>query len=732
MAHGWDGGQDRAFPPQACVYHTSGFSQTDRAGWGLMGEQENSKQPRRRAAAALGFVGLSVTAGVLVSAMLTPVVAVAGVATETGLHLFETMPEALTPDALAQTTDIYAKNHAGEPVLLASVYDQNRKSVSWEAISPFVKDALVSTEDPRFYTHGGVDIPSALRAAIGNAASGEVGSGASTITMQYVKNILVQRAEAIRDKDERAAAYTEATKTSMDRKLREMRLAIGLEKALTKDQIMLGYLNIAHFGGTVYGIEAAAEYYFGVTAADLTLAQAASLVATVNAPNDFRIDEPDNLGDNKYRRDNDVLAAMLHERKITQTQHDEAAATPIEPNITPPSTGCHAANPLGAGFFCDYVQWVITNEKVLPDASDPEYSTLATGGYDIYTTLDLDLQASAVAAVDAYVPRTTEVLDLGASLVTVEPGTGRILAMAQNKEFNADPEETSPENTAVNYGTDFDYGGSSGFQAGSTYKVFTLAEWLKDGRSLNDVVNGDSRALQLSSFKDSCQGASGGTYTPKNDGGQKPGNISVRSATAQSVNGAYFSMAQKLLRLRRARHQRGLAAADGRGVRGDRQPGRPLLADRDRPHRRARRGRASGAAERMHGGRVAGSRGGHGVSVAGRCARRHRARLQPVRRRPRVRKDGHDRLREGHLVRRIDHPADHRGLGRQRERGRLAAAVDDRRRQGRPAPPQGLEAVHDCGEQGDARGELPRGLLAARARLSRRVRFPPVGVGGRR
>ncbi|WP_185275991.1 transglycosylase domain-containing protein [Leifsonia shinshuensis] len=531
-----------------------------------MGEQDNSKQPRRRAAAALGFVGLSVTAGVLVSAMLTPVVAVAGVATETGLHLFETMPEALTPDALAQTTDIYAKNHAGEPVLLASVYDQNRKSVSWEAISPYVKDALVSTEDPRFYTHGGVDIPSALRAAIGNAAAGEVGSGASTITMQYVKNILVQRAEAIRDKDERAAAYTEATKTSMDRKLREMRLAIGLEKALTKDQIMLGYLNIAHFGGTVYGIEAAAEYYFGVTAADLTLAQAASLVATVNAPNDFRIDEPDNLGDNKYRRDNDVLAAMLHERKITQTQHDEAAATPIEPNITPPSTGCHAANPLGAGFFCDYVQWVITNEKVLPDASDPEYSTLATGGYDIYTTLDLDLQASAVAAVDAYIPRSTEVLDLGSSLVTVEPGTGRILAMAQNKDFNADQDAISPENTAVNYGTDFDYGGSSGFQAGSTYKVFTLAEWLKDGRSLNDVVNGDSRALQLSSFKDSCQGASGGTYTPKNDGGQKPGNISVRSATAQSVNGAYFSMAQKLdqCEIRKTAEAFGVKRADGK------------------------------------------------------------------------------------------------------------------------------------------------------------------------
>ncbi|MEY9954082.1 transglycosylase domain-containing protein [Leifsonia sp. EB34] len=531
-----------------------------------MGEQENTRHPRRRGAAAAAFVGLSATAGVLVSAMVAPVVAVAGVATETGIHLFETMPEALTVDALAQTSDIYAKNREGQPVLLASVYDQNRKNVAWEDISPFVKDALTSTEDPRFYTHGGVDIPSALRAAIGNASSGNVDSGASTITMQYVKNILVQRAEAIRDKGERAAAYKEATKTGMDRKLREMRLAIGLEKALPKDQIMLGYLNIAHFGGSVYGIEAAAEYYFGVTAADLTLPQAAALVATVNAPNDFRIDDPDNIGDNKFRRDNDVLAAMLEEKRITQAQHDEAVATPIEPKITPPSTGCVTANPLGAGFFCDYVQRVIENEKLLPDPTDPERSTLKRGGYDIYTTLDLDLQASAVAAVEAYVPRTTEVLDLGSSLVTVEPGTGRILAMAQNKDFNADQDEASPENTAVNYSTDRDYGGSSGFQAGSTYKVFTLAEWLKDGRSLNDVVNGDSRAFNLSSFKDSCQGSSSGPYSPKNDSGQKPGNISVRSATANSVNGAYFSMAQKLdqCEIRKTAEAFGVKRADGK------------------------------------------------------------------------------------------------------------------------------------------------------------------------
>src|SRR5690242_2148977 len=134
----------------------------------------NQHRPRRsrgRLAAMAAFAGLSATAGVLISAMVTPVIAVAGVATETGIQLFETLPETLAVDSLAQTTDIYARNSAGEPVLLASVYEQNRKSVPWEAVSTFVKDAVVSTEDPRFFTHGGVDITSAIRAAIGNAAS---------------------------------------------------------------------------------------------------------------------------------------------------------------------------------------------------------------------------------------------------------------------------------------------------------------------------------------------------------------------------------------------------------------------------------------------------------------------------------------------------------------------------------------------------------------------------------
>jgi len=388
--------------------------------------------------------------------------------------------------------------------------------------------------------------------------------------MQYVKNILVQKAEAIADPAERDAAYDEATKTTPDRKLKEMKLAIGLEKEYSKDDILLGYLNIAPFGGRVYGIQSAAQYYFGVNASDLTVAQAASLVATVNEPNGLRIDVPadqgTNIADNQARRDKDVLPSMLKEHKITQAQYDEAIATPVTPNIVQPSTGCQTANSIAAGFFCDYVTHIVKNDPAFGADEETRWTNFKTGGYQIYTTLDVDMQFAAMNAVNANVPKTYD-FDLGTSLVTVQPGTGKVLAMVQNKDFSADPEVTAadPTTSAVNYSTDFDYGGSTGFQVGSTYKIFTLAEWLKTGHSLNDVINGNAGTLNLAQFRDSCTGGNGGTYSVKNDGGSNPGNVTVKAATTNSVNLAFLRMAQKLdqCEIRKTAEAFGVHRADG-------------------------------------------------------------------------------------------------------------------------------------------------------------------------
>ena len=403
--------------------------------------------------------------------------------------------------------------------------------------------------------------------------------GGSSITQQYVKNVLINNGvREAKTEEEKEAAYDAATETSPERKLKEMRYAIALEKKFSKDEILRGYLNIAAFGGRVYGIESAAQYYFGGKhAADLTLAEAASLIAIVNHPEKFRLDYPESetngaatvvdgqpvpYADNKQRRDY-ILGEMLKLKKITQEEYDAAIATPVAPVITEPSTGCQTA--AGSAYFCDYVTWVIKNQYDDPATPDVNEGAqmLQQGGLQIFTTLDLELQNRAETAIAENVPYSDSRFDVGSVAVTVQPGTGRILAMAQNKQYSNDPDvvATSPEYTSVNYSTDFEYGGSSGLQPGSTYKVFTLAEWLNEGHSLTETFNGSRRAF--TSFTDSCTGNWTGNYNPRNDDGRIANN--AVDATAWSVNTSFMAMAQQLdlCKIKQTAQAFGVHRADG-------------------------------------------------------------------------------------------------------------------------------------------------------------------------
>ncbi|MEA9985921.1 transglycosylase domain-containing protein [Subtercola sp. RTI3] len=479
--------------------------------------------------------------------MVTPALAVTGLAANNTIGVFENLPSYIKPDALSQTSSIYAKNADGSDVLLASFFDQNRQTVGWTDISQNFKDAIVSTEDPRFYVHGGMDVQSTVRALVANTVSGGITSGASTISQQYVKNILVQRAEAISDPVAQKAAYDDATATTTDRKLKEMKLAIGLEKEYSKDDILLGYMNIALFGGQIYGIQAASRYFFNVNADSLSIAQAASLAAMVNEPEGLRIDDPTKIQANKDRRDKDVLASMLKEHAISQTEFDAAVATPVEPHITPPSTGCQTASN-GAGFFCDYVKRIIEQDPTFGATQDERDHNLNTGGYKIYTTLDTNLQAAANTAVSDYVPQSMSSVDIGGAFVTVEPGTGKILAMAQNKTYSQDPSADPATNTAVNYSTDSAFGGSTGFQNGSTSKIFVILDWLKTGHSLGDIVNGaNNQKFTTSNIHNSCgAGAPVEGYVAGNDAGEAGGRASVLTQFDDSVNNAFLNMATQL------------------------------------------------------------------------------------------------------------------------------------------------------------------------------------------
>ena len=503
-----------------------------------------NSQPQGVFGAIAGMLGFSVLAGVLVAVMLTPGLAVTSLTASNTIGVFDSLPEFIDIGNQPQENKIMAKDAAGNDVLIATVYSQNREEV--DSVSQVVKDATVAGEDRRFYEHGGVDVQGLVRAALKNTISGGVQSGASTLTMQLVKNIFIQRALQKPTEEERKAAIADAQRTEIDRKLKEMKLAIGLEKRYTKDEILLAYLNIAGFGNNTYGIQAAAQRYYGVDAADLDLAQAASLIAIVQQPGLRSLNDPEHYAANKERRDI-ILGNMRVENMITDAEYRAALAVPIDEttvHLAPSNNGCIAALDI-AKQFCDYVVKSVKDLKSLGDTPAERHDAWEIGGYTLHTTLNLEVQATAQATLRQYAPADETKLALGASSTIVEVGTGRILVMAQNKGFDDTLDGSGPSNTAINFNTDQPYGGSSGFQVGSTYKVFTLLNWLYSGHGLNEVVNADARTENQASFTDSCDGPYGGPWKFRNDSGEK-GTRTVMAATASSVNGAYVSMAMRL------------------------------------------------------------------------------------------------------------------------------------------------------------------------------------------
>ncbi|HMM82050.1 MAG TPA: transglycosylase domain-containing protein [Terrimesophilobacter sp.] len=510
-----------------------------------------------------GMLSLSALAGVLITAMVTPALAVTSMTANASIGVFEALPDYMEIGTLSQKNVLWATRD-GKYVPFAEVYKQNREEVSWDQISPYIKEALVAGEDRRFYEHGGVDAQSIIRAAIGNISSNAIGSGASTLAMQLVKNVNIQEALLLPTEAERNKALAVAQEQSLDRKLKEAKLAIGLEKKYTKNQVMLAYLNITGFGGNTYGIQSAAKEYLGKPASDVTIAEAASLIAIVQLPNDRNLDDPKKYPANKARRDI-ILKNMRDLKMITEAQYTEALNTPIADyaHYNFPTNGCtYAAD---AKTFCDFILKSVKDFPMLGATKDERQANWDRGGYNVYTTLDLGQQDNAQAQLEAQAPPTETRFDLGSVAVSTQVGTGRILVMAQNKYFDDTGQGDPATSTAVNYATDRDYGGSSGFQPGSTYKIFTLTDWLMNGKGLGDIVNATPHDFK--SFPASCNGGSwvlGAPWKPKNDAGEN-GPMSVLTATAGSVNVAFVSMAQQLdlCQIRDVAQSMGVHRADG-------------------------------------------------------------------------------------------------------------------------------------------------------------------------
>lgn len=511
--------------------------------------------------AVLMFVAFSVIGGFLIAGIALPAVTVAGSAATGSAELFQELPEELEEVQLPQQSNIYARDGR---TLLATFYDQNRVVVPLEEISPWLQMAVVAIEDKRFWEHNGVDGEGLLRAGYVTLTSDGT-QGASTLTQQLVKNTLLQEALAIDELEARETAMAAATEVSMPRKIREWRLALALEENLNqrlgtdceaapevdcgKEEILQQYLNIAQFGINIYGAETAAQYYFSKPAAELNALEAATIAGITQNPSRWdptrTFDEgADNYENATYRR-NVVLGVMFEQEMLSRAEYDEYRATPLEEtlNVSYPKQSCSAA--ADAPFFCDYVTKIIRHHEVFNTDGKDGRKLLYRGGLDIVTTLDISQQRIANEELRNSLPED-DPNGFAMAMVGLDPSTGQILSMAQNRDF--DPAAEAPNSTSINYTVDRQWGGSRGFSPGSTFKPVILAEWLNSGHSLNQVVSGSITTYTSENWHPACTGPVlvNDRWRPANVGGVGSGQTSVLAASASSINTAYVAMTSQM------------------------------------------------------------------------------------------------------------------------------------------------------------------------------------------
>ncbi|MFJ6456276.1 transglycosylase domain-containing protein [Paenarthrobacter sp. NPDC091669] len=445
-----------------------------------------------------GYFLVSILCGVLICGLVVPVVAFTSTTVGGSIGFYEDLPSELNVDSPSLSSTVVSAD--GQHI--ATFYAENRVKVPLEEMSPFIREAIVAIEDSRFYDHAGVDAQGIIRALSSNLTKG-TRQGASTLTQQYVTNVLNES----RLSEGRPEDVVLSGQKTMGDKLREVKLALELEKRFNKEQILEGYLNIVFFNRDAYGIEAASRYFFSTSAKDLTLPQAALLAGLVNGPSIY---DPTVDPDAALSRRNLVLDRMLEQGMITAVDHGVAAATPIELNITPSRQGCAGA--AIATYFCDYVSHLILNDETYGSTVNERERLLYRGGLTITTTLDSRLQAVAQAQVDASAGDNPD--KWGAAMTTVQPGTGKILAMAQNTVFV--PQEGKYD-TQLNFNVDakdengYDLNGAGGFQPGSTMKPFIYAEWLNQGKNPTAVVDASRRVYPVGfPWRSSCGKVMGG------------------------------------------------------------------------------------------------------------------------------------------------------------------------------------------------------------------------------
>jgi penicillin-binding protein 1A len=412
-------------------------------------------------------------------------------------------PETIELGPLAQRSYVYAADGS----LIASLKDEeNRQPIPLEDVPQHVVDAILAVEDAGFWMHDGYDVRGMLRAFKANVDSGGISQGGSTITQQLVKLNLL------------------STEQTLDRKVQEIVLAQRLEQQMTKNEILNRYVNTVYFGNHAYGIQAAAETYFGVSAGDLDVSQAAMLAGIIRNPITYN---PVRFPERAAERRDVAIDRMYEVGALTEDEATWWHAAPTLPEF-------HEVLPKANDYFPSEVEQQLLADERLGATPDERHKTVYQGGLRVYTTFDPVAQQQALAARDSQLPlengkftvsgtdpETGQPNQGSAAVVSVEPATGAVRTMVGGPGFDGYKYNLATQNQR---------------QVGSSFKTYVLALLMEQGYSPEDIINGTGPCQFHDEFSED------GVYAPGNyaDGSGSIGTIT--SQTLSSSNCAYVRL----------------------------------------------------------------------------------------------------------------------------------------------------------------------------------------------
>src|ERR1700736_1296142 len=459
------------------------------------------------------LAGCCLLASIIVAALLFPIAGGNGLVSNRASEVVgNASAQLLEGDVPAVTTMVDAKGNT-----IAWLYSQRRFEVPSDKIANTMKLAIVSIEDKRFAEHNGVDWKGTLTGLAGYASGDADTRGGSTIEQQYIKNyqLLVT---AKTDAEKRAAV-----ETTPARKLREIRMALTLDKTFTKPEILTRYLNLVSFGNGAFGIQDAAQTYFGVNASDLNWQQAALLAGLVQSTSTLN---PYTNPDGALARRNIVLDTMIdnlpeHANELRAAKEQPLGILP-QPNELP--RGCIAAG--DRAFFCDYVLDYLARAGISKEQ-------VAKGGYMIKTTLDPDVQIPVKSAIDGIA--SPDLPGVASVMSVIKPGKNShaVLAMASNRTYGltiAAVETMQPQPFSL-----------VGDGAGSIFKIFTTAAALDMGMGINAQLDAPARFEAKGLGSGGAKGCPPATWCVQNDGNYR-GQLNVTDALATSPNTAFAKL----------------------------------------------------------------------------------------------------------------------------------------------------------------------------------------------